>query len=295
MSSDQIRAFTFDEAPIRGRIVRLTDAWRKIRTRCAHETAAEHLLGEMVAIVAMLAQGIKLNGSVILQIRGNGSVKTAMAECVDRTRLRAILRTGDAGHGNERAGVGGAAQLAITLKPHRGEMYQGIVPLEADSVSRAVETYFATSEQLPTRIWAAADSHVAVGLMLQRMPDPQGARQPQLEQIEESWRRAQMLADTVTERELLTVPPDPLLVRLFHQEVVRLQPPLDLAFGCSCSRARTADTLRMLGRAEVDDILAQEGRIEVTCEFCGASYRYDPIDARLLFEPLALGLPAAPQ
>ncbi len=295
MSSDQIRAFTFDDAPIRGRVVRLTDAWQKIRTRGTYETAAEHLLGEMVAIVAMLAQGIKLDGSVILQIRGNGSVKTAMAECVDRTTLRGILRTGVAEPGTERASVGGAGQLAITLKPHRGEMYQGIVPVEADSVSRAVETYFATSEQLPTRVWAAASGHVAVGLMLQRMPDPQRARPLQLEQIEESWRRAQMLADTVTEPELLTVPADRLLVRLFHEEAVRLQPPLDLEFGCSCSRQRTANTLRMLGRAEVDDILAQEGRIEVTCEFCGASYRYDPIDARLLFEPLALGLPNAPQ
>ncbi len=295
MSSDQIRAFTFDDAPIRGRVVRLADAWQKIRTRRTYETAAELLLGEMVAIVAMLAQGIKLDGSVILQIRGNGAVKTAMAECVDRTTLRGILRLDDAEHATERAAVDAAGQLAITLKPHRGEMYQGIVPLERDSVSRAVEMYFATSEQLPTRLWAAASRHVAVGLMLQRMPDPQRAHPPQLEQIEDSWRRVQMLADTVTKHELLRVPADRLLVRLFHEEAVRLQPPLDLKFGCSCSRERTTNTLRMLGRTEVDDILAQEGRIEVTCEFCGANYRYDPIDARLLFEPLALGLPTTPQ
>jgi molecular chaperone Hsp33 len=104
-----------------------------------------------------------------------------------------------------------------------------------------------------------------------------------------------MLADTVTDPELLTLPADRLLFRLFNEETVRLQPPLDLEFGCSCSRERTANTLRILGRAEVDDILAQEGRIEVTCEFCGANYRYDPIDARLLFEPFATGLPNVPQ
>jgi molecular chaperone Hsp33 len=294
LSSDQIRAFTFDDAPIRGRIVRLTDAWQTIRARHRHNAAAEQLLGEMVAIVAMLAQGIKLDGSVMLQIRGTGSVRTAMAECVDRTTLRAILREGDAG-ATDRARVGGAGQLAITLKPHRGQMYQGIVPLEADSVSRAVETYFDTSEQLPTRIWATATPHTAVGLMLQRMPDPQRARPPQIEQIAETWRRVQMLADTVTDHELQTLPADRLLVRLFNEEAVRLQQPLDLEFGCTCSRERTANTLRILGRAEVDDILAQEGRIEVTCEFCGANYRYDPIDARLLFEPLAAGFPRSPQ
>ncbi len=294
MSSDQIRSFTFDDAPIRGRVVRLANAWQTIRSRSSYDAAAEHLLGEMVAIVAMLAQGIKLDGSVMLQIRGNGSVRTAMAECVDQTKLRAILRAGD-GDATERTRVGGAGQLAITLKPHRGQMYQGIVPLEADSVSRAVETYFDTSEQLPTRIWAAASPHAAVGFMLQRMPDPQRARPPELERIAEAWRRIQMLADTVTDRELLTLPAERLLMRLFNEETVRLQSPSNLEFGCSCSRERTANTLRILGRAEVDDILAQEGRIEVTCEFCGASYRYDPIDARLLFEPLATGLSSAPQ
>lgn len=294
MSSDQIRSFTFDDAPIRGRVVRLNDAWQTIRSRSIYDAAAERLLGEMVAIVAMLAQGIKLDGSVMLQIRGNGSVRTAMAECVDQTTLRAILRAGD-GEASDRARVGGAGQLAITLKPHRGQMYQGIVPLEADSVSRAVETYFDTSEQLPTRIWAAASPNAAVGLMLQRMPDPQRARPPELEQIAESWRRIQMLAETVTDRELLTLPAERLLVRLFNEESVRLQSPSSLKFGCSCSRERTTNTLRILGRAEVDDILAQEGRIEVTCEFCGANYRYDPIDARLLFEPLASGFPSSPQ
>jgi molecular chaperone Hsp33 len=292
LSADQIRGFTFDDAPIRGRVVRLTDAWQKIRTRRTYDEAAEQLLGEMVAIVAMLAQGIKLDGSVILQIRGSAAVKTAMAECVDHTTLRGILRVG-AADATDRAGVGG--QLAITLKPHRGQMYQGIVPLEADSVARAVEMYFDTSEQLPTRVWAAASLHTAVGLMLQRMPDPSRARPFQIEQIAETWRRVQMLADTVTNRELLTLPGDQLLVRLFNEETVRLQSPLNLEFGCSCSRERTTNTLRILGRAEVDDILAQEGRIEVTCEFCGANYRYDPIDARLLFEPLATGLSSSPQ
>jgi molecular chaperone Hsp33 len=131
--------------------------------------------------------------------------------------------------------------------------------------------------------------------MLQRMPDPPRARPPKIEQIAETWRRIQMLADTVTDRELLTLPADRLLVRLFNGEAVRLRQPQDLEFGCTCSRERTANTLRILGRAEVDDILAQEGRIEVTCEFCGANYRYDPIDARLLFEPFAMGLPDSRQ
>jgi molecular chaperone Hsp33 len=294
LSSDQIHAFSFDGAPVRGRLVKLTRAWQQIRSRHGYAPAAERLLGELVAIVAMLAQGIKLDGSVILQIRGEGLVRTAMAECSDRTTLRGILRT-DESLATAPIHVGGKGQLAITLKPHRGEMYQGIVPLETDSVPRAVETYFQSSEQLPTRVWAVANGDAAAGMFLQRLPDTQNARPESLEHTEESWRRLLFLADTVSEPELLTVPTERLLLRLFHAESVRLQPPLDLQFGCSCSRERTANALRIMGRAEIDEILAQEGRIDVTCEFCGEEYGYDPIDARLLFEPLALGLPATPQ
>ncbi len=193
-------------------------------------------------------------------------------------------------------------QLAITLKPHRGEMYQGIVPLDAAfvpldaaSVSRAVEAYFDSSEQLPTRVWAAANTQAVAGLLLQRMPNPPGAPPELIDQIDESWQRVQLIADTITDDELLTIAADRLLRRLFRAETVRLQPPLDLEFGCSCSRARTANALRIMGRAEIDEILAEQGSVDVTCEFCGENYRYDPIDAQLLFEPLAHAVPETPQ
>ena len=126
------------------------------------------------------------------------------------------------------------------------------------------------------------------------MPNPNGAPLELIDQIDEAWRRIQSLADTVTDHELLTISADRLLRRLFRQEAVRLQPPLDLEFGCSCSRARTANALRIMGRAEIDEILAQAGSIDVTCEFCGENYRYDPIDAQLLFEPLARIVPETP-
>ena len=295
MSVDQIHTFAFDNLPIRGRVVTLTNAWQKIRNRQSYAPDPERVLGEMVAIVAMLAQGIKLDGSVILQIRGDGAIRTAMAECTDRTMLRATLRTANhSSDATEATDSQDNGQLAITLKPHRGEMYQGIVPLEAASVPRAVETYFESSEQLPTRVWAAANAKGVAGLLLQRIPNPQGTPPELIDQIDESWRRVQFLADTITDHELLTISADRLLRRLFHEEAVRLQPPLDLQFGCSCSRARTANALRIMGRAEIDQILAEEGSIDVTCEFCGQNYRYDPIDAQLLFEPLAQVVPETP-
>ena len=292
MSNDRIREFSFDGAPVQGRLVKLTETWQAIRSRHAYASSVERVLGEMVAIVAMLAQGIKLDGSVILQIRGDGRIRTAMVECTDRTTLRGIVRTFGA---DEVDAPHGSGQLAITLKPHRGQMYQGIVALETDSVSRAVERYFETSEQLPTRIWATAHPRGAAGMLLQRLPDPQNARAETLDQARTAWQRIQNSAEMLTDQELLNLSAERLLLRLFPTESVRIQTPVDLAFGCSCSRERTANALRIMGRSEIDDILGQEGRIDITCEFCGQTYGYDPIDARLLFEPLAVSSSPNPQ
>jgi molecular chaperone Hsp33 len=295
MITDQIAAFSFDAAPIHGRVVTLTNSWLRIRDRHRHAPAAERLLGEMVGVVAMLAQGIKLDGSVILQIRGEGPVTTVMAECTDRTTLRGMLRENGAIVSDELSTLVGNGRLAITLKPHRGEMYQGIVSLDGSSVADAVESYFAMSEQLPTRIWVAAEQGTVAGLLLQRMPDRPQRRRVSAEPDEDAWQRVQLLADTVSDQELLSLPAAQLLGRLFHTEAVRLQPPSLLSFGCSCSRQRTANALRIMGRTEVDSILAQEGCITVTCEFCGTTYGYDAIDARLLFEPLAANYGATTQ
>ena len=295
MSEDRIHTFTFDGMPVQGRIVRLCETWRTIRSRHAYPPNAERLLGEMLAIVAMLAHGIKLDGSVILQTRGNGPIRTAMVECSDRTRLRGILRSGAPTDADGAATIANGAQLAITLKPHRGEMYQGIVPMERPSISRAVESYFDNSEQLPTRIWAVAGREAVAGLLLQRMPDARVAGLEPIHASDHDWLRLQTLAGALIDRDLLEEPTERLLTRLFSSEAVRLQPPRSLEFGCSCSRERTANALRIMGRDEVDAILEQEGRIDVTCEFCGERYLYDCIDARLLFEPLAVEPPETPQ
>lgn len=293
MNEDHLHPFTFDHAPVHGRIVRLTETWQAIRSRHRYPPNAERLLGEMVVIVAMLAHGIKFDGSVILQTRGLGTIRTAMAECIDRRQLRGIVRSG-APRDDAASAVNGA-QLAITLKPRRGEMYQGIVPMERPSIAEAVEGYFDNSEQLPTRIWAAASPRAVAGLLVQRMPEPRVAGLEPMYASDEAWFRVQSLANAVETGDLLEEPVERLLLRLFPSEAVRLQPGRPLEFGCSCSRERTANALRIMGRDEVEQILAQEGRIDVTCEFCGAHYLYDRIDARLLFEPLASGPSETPQ
>jgi len=277
MDNDAVKRFTIEGAPIRGLVVRLEQAWQHVLARADYPDPAQRLLGEMVVMAAMLAQGIKLDGSVILQIRGSGPVTTAMAECMDHQRLRGIIRSaGDVGTATDVSTLCGEGQFAITLKPDKGEPYQSLVALGAGDITDNVEAYFATSEQLPTRIWTATTDSTAAGLMLQRLPGESDD--------DDAWSRAQILAETVQDKELLELAPDDLLNRLFHEEQVRVYSPSPLAFGCACTRARSTSALKLMGAAEVQEILDEAGEVVVNCEFCGASYTYDTIDAHMLFE-----------
>jgi molecular chaperone Hsp33 len=141
--------------------------------------------------------------------------------------------------------------------------------LQNENLENAIETYFAQSEQLPTRLWLAADGNQAAGLMLQQMP---GVKDPL------DWERLDILASTVTETELLGLDCETLLYRLFHEETLRLFEPEPVRFGCSCSQTKIENTLRLLGRQELDSILAEQGCVQVNCEFCNKSYAFDKVD-----------------
>lgn len=141
-----------------------------------------------------------------------------------------------------------------------------------------LERYFESSEQLPTRIWLASDNRCATGLMLQRLP---GAVMD--DEAEDHWQRLVLLAGTLSDRELLRLDTEPLLRRLFGRDRVRVMPPAELHFGCSCTRERSSNAVRLMGHQSVREILAEDGRLDVTCEFCGATYGYDSVDAAYLF------------
>lgn len=166
--------------------------------------------------------------------------------------------------------------MIITIDPGQGEdRYQGMVQLTGESLAHSIENYFAQSEQLATRLWLAAASDRAAGLLLQRIPGD--SRDP------DAWERVSQLGSTVTEYELLGLPGLELLYRLFHEEDVRVFEPETTTFRCTCSRDKIEAVLRSLGRREVRDILSQEGRIKVNCEFCNHTYTLDAVDAERLF------------
>lgn len=277
-NGDRLTRFLFDGIEVRGQLVQLDASWRAVLDAHPYPDEVRSHLGEALAAVALLAATVKLDGSLILQIQSSGPIRTLVAQATSARTIRGIARwEGAVQQDGDLAESFGEGRLVLTIQGP-GEPYQGIVPLSGTGIADAIERYFGDSEQLPTRLWLAADANRAAGLLLQRLPTSGNAPGDA-----EDWTRLGMLAETVTAAELTGLPTEDLLYRLFHEERVRLLDPEPVAFRCGCSRARVEDMVRTLGEEEARSILAEQGVIEVTCEFCNRSYSLDAVDTTALF------------
>lgn len=274
--TDFIQRFHFSDSPVRGEIVQLADTVAAIMDRHVYPERVQALLGEAVAAAVLLASTLKFEGSLILQVRGDGPLETLMVECNHALEVRAIAQVGESWSEASAllplSALFGSGQLAITIDPEKGERYQGIVPLGDSTLAACLEHYFAQSEQLPTRLWLASADNAAAGLLLQVLPGHDEGDDADI------WPRLQQLTDTVTSDELLELPGNELLYRLYHEEQVELHEASEVCFQCNCSRERTEQVLISLGEAELRDILAEQGVIDITCQFCNQQYCFDEID-----------------
>lgn len=288
---DVLHRFLLERAGVRGTLVRLGPAWREVAGRADYPPALHALLGESLAASALLTGNIKLDGALSIELKSSGALRLLFAECNDQGHLRGLARWNGSLPEPLALDALPAAVMAITIgNVERGQRYQGLIDLQHAELAGSLENYFVKSEQLPARILLAADDGYAVGLMLQKMPD-EGGRDAALD--DDAWNRILHLTATLNAEELLSIAPEQLLYRLYHEESVRLFEPRALAFGCNCSRERVTGMLRSLGRDEVEAALAARGdEIEVICEFCAQRYHFDRIDAEHLLS--ASAAPAAP-
>jgi molecular chaperone Hsp33 len=296
-SQDTLQKFIFDNAAVRGELVEISNAWREIQSRHAYPTAVRAVLGEMVAAAALLSANLKFNGSIVMQIHGDGPVKLLVVDCDADLHLRATAKLRDGAVVADDATVeqllnaGGQGRFVITLDPKDKvpgqQPYQGVVPLVGDSVATIIENYMLRSEQMDTRLWLAADDQVARGLLLQKLPR-NSAIEGQVEQASEeedaeTWNRAVMLGQTLKQAELLSTDVETLLKRLFWEETIRVFDPLHPEFHCTCSREKVGNMLKMLGREEVESALHDLGELGINCDFCGKHYGFDTVDCAQLF------------
>ena len=320
----ELHKFLFEGLPVRGMLVRLTDSWQEILRRRqqagGYPAAVTELLGEMTAAATLMQANIKFNGALILQVQGDGPVKLAVAEVQPDLALRATANVqGEVAADaplSHMVNVNNHGRCAITLDPKDRlpgqQPYQGVVPLFGDrhekleKLSEVIEHYMLQSEQLDTRLVLAANDQVAAGLLIQRLPlqgesnlSGAGAMARDEDQIgrNEDYNRIAILAASLKREELLTLDAETILHRLFWEEDVRRFEPQTGAdgprFACTCSRERVAGMLKSLGREEVESIIAEQGQVEVGCDFCGAQYHFDPVDAAQVFLQAAAQPPVA--
>jgi molecular chaperone Hsp33 len=310
----ELHKFIFEGLPVRGMLVRLTDAWQDILKRReeagGYPPRVAELLGEMTAAAALMQSNIKFNGALVLQVSGDGPVKVAVVEVQPDLSLRATAKVlGDVADDaplSHMVNVHNQGKCLITLDPKSRQPgqqpYQGVVPLYGDqgekleSLSDVLQHYMLQSEQLDTTLVLAANGQVAAGLLIQRLPlqgaanlAGSGVLRGDEDNIgqNEDYRRIAILASSLKREELLTLEADTILHRLFWEEDVRRFEPLvgeqAPRFACTCSRERVANMLQSLGRDEVESILEEQGQVEVGCDFCGTQYRFDPIEAAQVF------------
>lgn len=277
---DSFRRFLFENIGVRGEWVRLDTSWQAVLARHPYPPAVAHQLGQALAAVVLLSSTIKFKGSLILQTQSQGPLHTLVAQATHQRTIRGLAQWRDKVQGSRLAEVFGPGRLVLTIQNENSEPYQGIVGLEGSNLAEAIESYFSRSEQLATRLWLAADGERAAGLFIQELPTHHG--------LSADWDRVALLADTVSPSELLELPCEGLLYRLFHEETVRLFEPDRVTFRCSCSRKRIEAVLRQLGQAELEAILRERGLIEVMCEFCNHPYRFDGVDVHALLSRAAL-------
>jgi molecular chaperone Hsp33 len=306
-AADRVRRFIIENQPVRGHFVRIEEAWRALREHRDYPAPVRELLGQAVSASVLLASTLKFSGTLTLQLQGPGAARLLVSQCTHDFRIRALVhvdeqRMAESGHAAESATltpaifrtlVGDGGKLAVTVEAHERDMrYQGIVPLAGNSFAECLEGYFASSEQLPTRVRLAADETHAAGLLIQQLPGARDSSEGL--DAQSAWQEAQHGIGTVQSNELLGLPVERVLARNFAQQDLRLFAGSPVRFECKCDPGRVASLLRALGRSEVDDVLKEQGAVTVTCDFCNRSYRFDAGAVEELFAEGPAPDPAKP-
>jgi molecular chaperone Hsp33 len=286
-TTDVVRRFVVEDQAVRGQFVRLDAAWGALREHAEYPEPVRELLGEAMAAAVLLASTLKFEGGLTLELKSDAAVRLLVAQCTHDFRIRGVARFDAAKVAPDFAALAGGGYMTVTIDTDEaggrqgGGRYQGIVALEGGSMSASLEHYFANSEQLPTCLRLVADEHGASGLLIQRMPGEGGIAAPLAAQ--QTWERAHAALLALEPAVLLRAAPEQLLRECFTGQDLRLFRGQPVEFRCRCDLRRVQGILRSLGEADVRELLAEQGAVTVTCEFCGKPYRFDGIDVEQLF------------
>ncbi|MDF2785092.1 MAG: hslO [Pantoea eucrina] len=270
---DQLHRYLFENVAVRGELVNVSHTWHEIVRNHDYAEPVKTLLGELLVATSLLTATLKFDGDITVQLQGDGPLTLAVINGNNRQELRGVARVkedAEIASGSTLKEMVGNGYLVITITPEKGERYQGVVGLEADTLAGCLEDYFMRSEQLPTRLFIRTNEQGAAGILLQVLPAQDTSQ--------DDFNHLAMLTETVKAEELITLPANDVLWRLYHQEEATVYDPLPVIFKCTCSRQRCGEVLKTLPESEVDEILAEDGKIDMHCDYCGTHYVYDAVD-----------------
>lgn len=286
---DQLHRYLFENFAVRGELVTVSETWKQIMENHDYPTPVKTILGELLVATSLLTATLKFDGDITVQLQGDGPMTLAVINGNNNQQMRGVARfKGEIPADADLKTLVGNGYLVITITPAQGERYQGVVGLEGDTLAACLEDYFLRSEQLPTRLFIRTGDvegqPAAGGMLLQVLP----AQDAQAD----DFNHLAALTETIKAEELLTLPANDVLWRLYHEEEVTLYDPQNVEFKCTCSRERCADALKTLPDEEVDSIIAEEGEIDMNCDYCGNHYVFNSMD---IAEIRSNASPADPQ
>lgn len=284
--ADILDRFLFEERAIRGEIVSLEESFQKILASADYPEFVQSLIGELMVTASLLTATLKFEGEIALQIQSEGAIRYIIINGTHDQKLRGVAKWDETltEHPQAFTDCFKKGVLAITLTPKDGQRYQGVVALDKPSLAACIEAYFLQSEQLLTKVILASQvgkNQKAAGLLVQIVPTTSESSNVQ---ENPDFEHVSLIAETVTSSELLALSHKEMINRLYHDEVIRIYEPQAVEFSCDCSKQRCATALRSVSKAELLDIIAQDGKIDMDCQFCHQVYSFDNIDIENIHE-----------
>ena len=274
MAADNVIPFVFEALPVRGALIHLSRAWRRMLRDHDYDAIVQQTLGHAAAATGLIAQSLKFDGAVTLQIQGAGDLRMLVMQSTSELELRGMATPAAEITATSFDELLQNAHCAITVDSSE-KPYQGIVEVNQTSLAASLEHYFQRSVQVPSHVALVSDNSLAAGVLLQQTPG---------QEIEEDdWKRLGFLAATLKTDDFPGAEGIDVIGRLFAEDDVRVFARQDVVFRCRCSQQRAEEVLRMLGEGETREALEEQGHIEVTCEYCGRRRTFDSIDVTKLF------------
>ncbi|WP_131782550.1 Hsp33 family molecular chaperone HslO [Legionella gresilensis] len=275
---DSLQRFMFEHASIRGEIAHLDHAYTTIINQRTYPPMVKNVLGEALVSCLLMIGSIKFEGELSLQFQGDKRLPLLLIQCDHQLHLRGFAKFQPDLTTEEYAAAFLEGKMVLTINPYnQTQSYQSILPIQSTSMAENLMYYYAQSEQIPSRVWLASDDTKVAGLLLQLMPGQSS------EQREQFWEYAVHIGQTISEPELLNLDNETLLYRLYHETDIRVFDNKMVTFKCRCSPDKMRQVLTVLGEKDIKELLAEKGKIDVTCDFCNQHYSFDAIDITMLF------------